>query len=390
MFISRYLRFVEGNEAPTPFHFWSALTVVAHVLGRRVSIDRGYFTSYPGQMITFLVGPAATRKSTAINLAVDLLRDIPDINIIANKLSTQSLIDSLDRGMVVDPITNLGHPADSTGFISAPELSVFLPKQSYVDELIPTLTDIFDAKSGPWINRTRGSGTVTLMNPLITMAAASTPDWLQTNIPINAYGGGFMSRIFFVWQGEKSKLISRPEKDPNLKRRRLELLTELTWIRNNLKGPVIWTKEGEDWYDNFYSTWNADKTERDEFHTKYHDRRAEHILRVATCLAAAEEHSLALDVKAFEKADEALRAIESQMFHCFENNGQIQAFSGNYNLVLKQLEKGPKTKRELQRSLWRNLSAVDLGTALQTFIDAGLIEASPQGQTFLYSLPRQL
>jgi hypothetical protein len=135
--LQKYLAFTYENEAPEIYHLWSGITILAHVLGRKVRLDRGYFTTYPGQMLTFLVGPPATRKSTAIDIATELLRELPDVNIIANKLSAPILLDSLDRGMVIDPKDGTGKPADSIGFVSASELSVFYQRSPTSKRLFP-------------------------------------------------------------------------------------------------------------------------------------------------------------------------------------------------------------------------------------------------------------
>lgn len=385
--ISKYLEFTEENEAPATYHFWSAITVLAHVLGRKTWINRGFFTTYPGQMITILVGPPAARKSTSVNLAADFLRDIPDVNIIANKLSAASFVDSLNRGMVVDPVTNLAGPADSTGFIAAPELSVFLPKQGYVEEIIPIITDIFDSKSGSWKHKTRGSGVIELHNPLVTLLAASTPDWLETNIPTNAYGGGFMSRIFFIWSEKTKKLIPFPELTIGLERLRLELLAELSWIKENLAGEFSWTDDGRAWFRKFYSEWDKrDESDQSDRQKGYNNRRPEHLIRVAACLAVSQKRSLILDEDALAAADSSLTIIEKDMHKCFENSNVQMPMSKNYQLVLAHLANGPKSKRELQRKLWRQLSAVELSMALQTFTDAGMIEQVTLGKGLVYKV----
>lgn len=385
--LHKYLAFTEENEAPPVYHLWSAITILGHVLGRRTWLDRGYFVTYPGQIITILVGPSGARKSTSVNLAADLLRDIPDVNIIANKLSAASFVDSLVRGMVVDPLTNLAKPADSTGFVAAPELSVFLPKQGYVEEIVPIITDIFDSKSGTWRHKTRGTGTIELSNPLVTILSASTPDWLETNIPQNAYGGGFMPRIFFVWSDKSKKLIPRPEQNPRLQRLRLELLAELMWVRENLTGQFSWTEDAKEWFDKFYETWNRqDDTGKNDYEKGYINRRPEHTLRVGMCFAVAQQKRLIIDADALQAAHESLLAIEKEMHKCFENRNVQAPMGKSYQIVLSTIAAGPKTKRELQRLLWRQLSAVELSMALQTFTDAGMIEMVPNGKTFNYQI----
>jgi hypothetical protein len=382
--LQKYLAFTYENEAPEIYHLWSGITILAHVLGRKVRLDRGYFTTYPGQMLTFLVGPPATRKSTAIDIATELLRELPDVNIIANKLSAPILLDSLDRGMVIDPKDGTGKPADSIGFVSASELSVFLPKIAYVEEIIPILTDLFDGKKS-FRQKTRSGGLIELTNPLITMLAGSTADWLETNIPVNAYGGGFLSRIIFVYANRKSKDVPLPELTPKIKRLRLELAAELTWINANMGGDVVWTPEAKEWYVRFYGSWDPNDDPGNSVQKGYRNRRTEHLLRVAIVFAVSQKRNLILDVDALVAADEALKIIEVHMAKCFENAAPQMAFSKTYRMVLDFIEeKGPCTKRQITRALWRHINAAELSMCIQTLDDAGLIKTTTSGQTITY------
>ena len=337
-------------------------------------------------MITCPVGPSGSRKSTAINLATSILAEVPGINIVANKLSGPSLIDSLDCGMTTGPDGTI-QPADSMGFIAASELSVFLPKSQYVEEIIPLLTDLFDAKKGPWKSQTRGHGLRDLMSPTITGLWGSTPDWLETNIPQNAYGGGFMSRIFFIWHPKTIKSNPLPETNKQLDRFRKEILAELLWIGENIKGRFEWTDEAKIWYIKFYEAWNK-KADEDASPQRqgYNNRRPEHLVRVGMNLAVAENRNLILDVEILQMADAALTLIEGVMHKCFETIAPIGLLSKNFRLILEELEKGAKTKRELQRKLWKNLSATELSVGLQTFIDANMITTIQIADSIGYKL----
>lgn len=349
-------------------------------------LDRGYFQTYPGQMITCLVGPSGARKSTAINIATGLLREIPEVNILSNKLSGPSFLDSLDRGMTQGTDGKI-RTADSTGFLAAPELSVLLPKAQYVEEIIPIITDIFDAKPGPWSTQTRGHGKIELMSPLISGLWGSTPDWLETNIPQNAFGGGFMSRIFFIWHPKTVKSNPLPERSKRIDRLRDELLAELLWISNNIEGKVQWTTEAREWYVRFYKIWERkDDSENSTQRQGYNNRRPEHLLRIAIVMTVAENRNLILTKEILQGVDESLKLVESMMHRCFEPAMQPQLISKQFKMILDTLSTERKTKRELQRKLWKNLSAVELGIGLQTFVDAGMVEQIMENNTVYYQV----
>lgn len=383
--LEKYLVYTSENEAPECYHFWSGITILGHVLGRQTWLARGYFTTFPGQIMTILVGPSGSRKSTAVNIAGKLLKGVPNVNIIANKLSAQSLVDSLMRGMSVE--NGVARPVDSTGFIRASELSVFIPKQTYVEEIIPIITDIYDAESGSWKYKTRSGGEIVLHNPLITLLGASTPDWLVTNIPANAYGGGFMARVFFVYHEKTTRSNPRPEKNPALERLGKELLASLIWMQGNLKGPFIWTKEAEDWWDDFYVKWQKSPfLNQTGFEAGYYNRRPEHTLRVGMCITASQNHNLILTSDSLEAAHVHLLAMEAEMGRAFDLT--IETAQGKeYGRILNFIKKKSfATRAEISHSFWRSLNKNELEMALQTLVEAQQIELVHVGPLQVYKL----
>lgn len=315
------------------------------------------------------------------------MKEIPEINILANKLSGPSFLDSLDRGMIHDSQTGLFKPADSTGFMAAPELSVLLPKAQYVEEIIPIITDIFDAKPGIWKHQTRGHGKTELMSPMVSGLWGSTPDWLETNIPQNAFGGGFMSRIFFVWHPKTIKSNPLPEKSKQYKRLRDELIAELLWVANNREGRMLWTPDAREWYFKFYKRWEKlDDGDSSNQRQGYNNRRPEHLVRLAICMNIAQERSMVLQPHILEAADATLSLAESVMQKCFEPSVPPQTISRNFRMILEELGKDRKTKRELQRKLWKHLSATELSIGLQTFLDADMVQQQVENNTIYYYL----
>jgi hypothetical protein len=75
--IERYVEMVAPKgEAPTVYHYWSAVGAVAGALRRRVWIDQAAFRWY-ANMYIILDGPPATKKSTAINQVMSILQEVP-------------------------------------------------------------------------------------------------------------------------------------------------------------------------------------------------------------------------------------------------------------------------------------------------------------------------
>lgn len=387
--LRKYLKYTSDNEAPEAYHVWSSLAILGHVLGRNIWLDRGYFTNYPGQIMVVLVGPSGLKKSTATTIASGILGELPNINIIANKLSAQSLVDSLDLGFTTDKSGRMV-PADSYGFIHAPEFSSFIPKQQYVEELIPLLTEFSDASHRTWKYKTRHAGTIELTNPMVSLLGASTPEWLISNIPATAYDGGFMSRILWIWQETSSRLNPRPERNVKLTRLRKEIIAELFWMRENLKGPVQWSQEADDWWQSYYLTHHqSSKGAQGGIIGGFYARLPEHVLRIGMCLAAAEAHSLILKPEHLAAAEILLQSVESGLPCAFAQKGS-SANSAHAQRILDILQvHGQMSRSELLRFLWRYMNATEFSAAAETLLQAGLITAVPVGRKLEYLLVKE-
>lgn len=372
-FMQKYLRFTAENEAPELYHTWSALTMLGHIFGRRVFMDRGHTKIYPGQIFTFLVGPPANRKSTAVNIAAGLLRQVPSVHFIAGKLSAQSLYDEMEMGMVDNGKGKMTQ-ADSVVYISASELSAFLPKQNYVEELIPTLTKFIDAEEGLHEYKTRSHGSTIVKNPLVTMLGASTPDWLYKNIPENAWGGGFMSRVFLVYQRGTDRIFPNPRRTPIQDRLEKELVAEL-FLFSELKGPAILTKEAEQWYIDWYikSRKNPAVFGSGQM-SGYLGRRPDHLLRISMVLSGTARKTI-ITKRVLILADSLLGDFEKYLPELLGQK-TTSAMGEQHQCIVDYLKgKTYATRTDILRRVWRiGVNAQMLDVYLETLLQAGEIE----------------
>ena len=90
-FIADYLVYNQGNEVPRNFHIWSALATLSAVVNRKVYIRQGYFTHRP-MLYVCLIGEQGDRKSTAKDIARDILVDVFPNMPIAGSVTTREKI----------------------------------------------------------------------------------------------------------------------------------------------------------------------------------------------------------------------------------------------------------------------------------------------------------
>ena len=89
-FLQNFLTYAEGCETPELYDLWAALATLSSVVSRRVWIHQGYYTIYPNLYIV-LVGAPGGRKTTAMNMCKDMLREIGTIPFAATCMTKEAL-----------------------------------------------------------------------------------------------------------------------------------------------------------------------------------------------------------------------------------------------------------------------------------------------------------
>ena len=212
--ISAYLKYVENTEPPISYHTWTAVSMIAGALQRKVYLNWGHDTIYPNMYIV-LIGPSGrARKGTAMNIGKDILKDI-GISMTSESITREALIRDMK-----DAVTNF--PDATTGKVRfhcsltalSEELSVFLGQNDI--KFLADLTDWYDSRDS-WTYRTKGSGTDKIQGVCFNILGATAPDWLQSILPQEAVGGGFTSRIIFVVEETKAGIhMDQPTNRPIL------------------------------------------------------------------------------------------------------------------------------------------------------------------------------
>lgn len=306
--LADYIEWTIGSESPTPFHFFVGCSVLGASLGRNIYFSKGYYKIWPCLQV-LIIGPTGrVRKTSAINLGIQLLSALGDCNVIRDKTTPEALVDSLFQPPTVEG--KLLATPDAIAMIAAPELAVMLGKQKYNEGMISILTSLFDSPD-EWTYKTKSSGKMTLKNVTVTMLGASTPDWLISAIPQDAFGGGFMSRLLFVVQDNTDRCYPIPEPPPSYDL----LLQDLKKIRST-KGVIVFTPDAFDWYVQWYAASRKNIPE-DEKMAGYHERKPDHMIRIAMIMAVAAGR-LVLTQEDILRSSRILYFLEKEMLYTFK------------------------------------------------------------------------
>lgn len=285
-FIKHYMEYMDGQETPYSFDFWSAVWIVSSTLRRRVYINRPGSPVWPNMYVLLVAPPAVARKGVAIGKATELMQWCLH--------STQSVSalysGSLTPSMLTTEMAVLSEQHGCASILLAiPELSRSFARNA-AKSTIAFLTDLFDTKELE-TGGTKRDGTYTIKKASINLLAASTPDWLGGFGDRDAVAGGFASRCIYVSEQSPKRRIKWGEagasSSPDLVRRSLLAVEErLCLLSEYYKGteiPIQVTKGAVDTYEDW-----RDRQEADALVGAGRSRQGRHVLATACILACAD------------------------------------------------------------------------------------------------------
>lgn len=329
--LDAYLTFNENSEPPTIYHKWVAVSIVAAVLRRKVHLPWGPLTFYPNFYIVLVGPPGRCRKGTSMKPGYNLLREL-GIKMAAESITREALIrelkDASDSN--IDP-TSGSIDLHSSLTIYSPELTVFLGYNNH--QLMSDLTDWFDC-GDRWTYRTKNMGTDDISGVFVNLIGATTPDLIQSTLPLDAIGGGLTSRMIFVYADKKSKTVAIPFVSMEVQTIRQHLLHDLEQI-SMMQGPFRVTKQfTEDW-----TAWytNADNHQifNDGRLAAYEERRPTHILKLCMIMSVMRDKSMqkVITSEDLQNAVALLEETEIQMRQTFGGVGK----ASNVGVMSKML-----------------------------------------------------
>lgn len=318
--IGSYIKYTDNSEPPDLYKEWVAISVVASVLQRKCSLPWGEITFYPN-MYVVLVGPSGKcRKGTAMGPGYRLLNEL-GIKMAAEAITREALIRELKQTTSTEVDPNTGSiDLHSSLTIYSQELTVFLGYNNMA--LMSDLTDWYDCRSR-WTYRTKNMGTDEIIGVWVNLIGATTPELIQSTLPRDAIGGGLTSRIIFVYEDQKGKIVPTPfitKKEESL---RDDMIADLERI-GTLRGEFRITDDFLDMYVDWYTDQHKSSEFNDMRFSGYIERRPTHLLKLCIILSASSRDDMIIDEKIFNRAKSLLARTEGKMMLTFSGVGKSE------------------------------------------------------------------
>ena len=305
-FFDLYFEYTADTECPQLYHRWSAISCIATYLGRDCYFPFGNFKLHPNQYV-MLIGVPATRKSTAIKLAKNLLTRAGYQHFAAEKTSKEKMLMDMaaqsnpsvyedeqngsgrKKELSQDAILDLNlwgddkeslescEPAELC--IAADEFNDFIGQANF--EFISLLGTLWDF-DGIYDVRTKTGKSFGVPYPTINILGGNTPVNFARAFPPETLGQGFLSRLLLVHGEPTGRKITLPkEASADLVRDLVELLQR---IKAKCRGRIGHSSGAFSLLDKIYQGDSAGI--EDIRFDAYNNRRFTHLLKLSIVCAA--------------------------------------------------------------------------------------------------------
>lgn len=391
-------------ESPKNYFYWSALTAISAVCGKKIWVNRGgVYNLYPG-IYTFLISKkSGLRKGIPISVAKKLVYEVGKVRIIDGQNSIQGVLKELAKVKTVGD----GHVIkDAQGFLITGEFASFL-LQDGSGLSLTLLTDLYDAQyhEQGFTKRLASQEEITLKNPCLTALFASNETHFFDSIPKHAITGGFLARTFCIYEERRNTInpLTRPVKKQINYEDIIKHLIRISKLEGVFRIDHRAIEVYEEWYYDF-----CGKGHDQEDETGTSERLGDNIWKAAMLISLASgSYELIEDDK---KTLSDMLITEDNMIEAIIKS--VDTFSGIKKLLLGGsndtknvksivmrttvaciLETEPIFEQERKMILRKGIGmfgVYDLDECIEYLVQAGMIKIEKRGQGIYYKLTEMM
>lgn len=379
--LNSYVEYTENTESAKIFHPWVGYSMISAALRKKVWLHLGRIKVFPNLYVVLVADPGIARKSQAISYGVDILSEITNIELSADAITKEALLQDLEACAADEQMPNGDMFRHSSLSIISREFESFLGQKQENTKMLVLLTDLFDCQELPWKYRTKHSGSNVIPSVYLSILGATTPESLASSLPVTAIGGGLTSRILFIWGDKKSKKIPIPFLSPELYERREALINDLTVI-SRIAGGYNFSSSCQTEWERWYMQYDERSPKRickDPAFNGWYSRKPMLILKLSLMNAAIRHSNLIIEWDDISKAIANIEAAEEAMSKTFVAVGRSEV-SPEVNVVANIIEaEGCISEPALLQRVWRDVDAKKFDNVIATVIRRGLAQRRFEG-----------
>ncbi len=363
-FLDHYLHYAAVNESPRVYHQWCGLSLLSHLVGKRIWTDERMFIVYPNMYVN-LVGPPGLAKTTATNVAKSFIEEnYPEIFVAPASITKESIVQTMARpdGGCKVPFEYKGEMKYFSQIsIIANEMVSLLSAGGNIIGMVDFLTDIWDRKE--YREKTKNKGDHTIKNPFVNILGCFTTDTVKALMHSKIITGGMSRRCIFAYHdGHGLSPVPRIIYTPaQIESKQIAQFMATKIVK--LTGPFSWTPEA----DEFYLDWYNSNFKRIEGHpsatTKNFLRsKSEYCMKISMLLAIAEPNpTLVHTLNSFKSAVDIVTAVEDGASILFDGQGRNELTQLALDVEAFVRARAPKVyKNQIVAQFWKECKDGDI------------------------------
>lgn len=289
----------------------------------------GAFKWYANWYIILVGPPGLVKKSTTVDVAMNILREVEGVNFGPDCTTWEGFIaevakakDVFATGGNTGSLMDQEYAATSALTMAISEWGTFLDPNNYI--MVNVLTDLWDCKDTEWRKTTKTQGSDVIVAPFLNMIAGTTPQWMLQNFRGQFGGWGFSSRCIFMHCAEAERSVAYPDElwGAEMHSWRDSFVSDLREIASMEGGYVLAPEArelGREWYAGHQKRITAFSRHpnSDPWTGYFLARKQTHAHKLALCLAAGRRNERVITradlAEALDKCDE----IEGELSYIF-------------------------------------------------------------------------
>lgn len=384
------------TDAALQYHQAGVFIVLSTLLAGKVTLPTSFATIRPNMWFMILGDTTLTRKSTAMDLAVDLLMEIDPYCLLATDGSIEGMLTALS--------TRPGRPSlflrdEFTGLLE------MINKRDYYAGMLEALTKLYDGRTQKKVLKKEE---INIVNPILNVFGGGIKERTLDLLEERHVTSGFIPRFVFIMADTdltRMKPIGPPTSSGLVKKK---LLTkkfaklfeyfknyemEVDTDKHTLKTPKIWEAEltQDAWrrYNKILTTMEVESSESEQ----------ENLLTPCVSRLAGTGLKVALIIAATQSLDkDEIVITEEDLLHAFFYVEQwreytLQVIEGTSSSpqerylmkIYEYIQKNPGCQRSKIMNRFKMGSRTGQ-EALATLEERGLLVKQKSGKTFIYTI----
>jgi ribosomal protein S25 len=394
-FIDRYVSWASRlGDAATQYHHAGAFMILSSLLAGTIRLPTSFGVIMPNMWFMLLADTTLTRKSTAMDIAMDIVDQVDDTVLLATDGSLEGLMQSLE----IRP----GKPSmflrdEFSGLIES------MTRKDYMAGMAEALTKLYDGKT---MKRVLKRETVTVREPCLLIFGGGIKTRVQSLLTLEHVASGFVPRFIFITaESDVSRLQPLGPPTPDNLAERDEIVEELMELRDRyvfdqeivVKGKAIGVSESrimaslteEAWarYNILEATmlYAGVNSDQPDIMTPVYDRLAKSILKASVLIAASNQKERGEVIVTLNDLLTGLKYGSEWLKYSTEIVNGIGRTANEQ--LLQRIMQSIRRHKGVSRSQlmqWYHLEARQAEIIFNTLEQRGMIIATRMGRTWVY------